>query len=95
MQSLLTLAKNPVVIVEREPRKESKQFGESILSQEFVEPILTVTKEFLKYNDHLGPALFLLMENGEQGVVPLAYLDSMKLIEERRAYFTSLGASIR
>jgi hypothetical protein len=80
---------------ERQRGKESPQEGESILSQEFVEPILTVTKEFLRYHHHLGPALFLRMEDGDQGVIPLAYLDDLSTIEERREYFASLGLSIR
>jgi hypothetical protein len=80
---------------ERQRGKESPREGESILSQEFVEPILTVTKEFLRYHDRLGPALFLRMEDGEQGVIPLAYLDDLRTIEERREYFASLGLSIR
>ena len=66
-----------------------------MLSREFVEPILTVTKEFLRYHDRLGLALFLRMEDGEQGVIPLAYLDDLSKIEERREYFASLGLSIR
>jgi hypothetical protein len=80
---------------ERQRGKESPQEGESILSREFVEPILTVTKEFLRYHEHLGPALFLRMEAGEKGVIPLAYLDDLRTIEERREYFASLGLSVR
>ena len=80
---------------ERQRGKESPQEGDSILTGEFVEPILAVTKEFIKYHGHLGPAVFLRMEDGEQGVIPLAYLDSLKTVEERREYFASLGLSIR
>jgi hypothetical protein len=80
---------------ERQRGKERPQEGESILAQEFVEPILTVTKEFLRHHNHLGPALFLRMEDGEQGVIPLAYLDGLKTIEQRREYFASLGLSLR
>jgi hypothetical protein len=83
------------LMADGEPRQAASPKDESILTEEFVEPILTVTREFLKYNDHLGPALFLLMENGEQGVIPLAYLDSLKSTKDKRAYFTSLGLSIR
>jgi hypothetical protein len=35
------------------------------------------------------------MEDGEQGVLPLAYLDGPRTIEERREYFASPGLSIR
>jgi hypothetical protein len=61
---------NSYYMGEMEPSQESGAEGESILTQEFVEPILTVTKEFLWYHDHLGPVLFLRMEDGEQGVIP-------------------------
>ena len=82
-------------MVERPTQKESNQTGDSILTQEFVEPILAVTKEFLKYNDHLGPALFLRMENEERSIVPLTHFDDLKSMAERKEYFISLGLSIR
>ena len=80
---------------ERQTGEESNQEGESILTQEFVDPILIVTKEFLKTHDHLGPALFIRLENDEQGIVPLIDLDGLKSTEERQEYFSSLGLSIR
>ena len=66
-----------------------------MLTQDFIEPILVVTKEFLMTRDHLGPALFIRLENDEQGIVPLIDLDDLKSTEERQEYFSSLGLSIR
>ena len=80
---------------ERQTGKESNQEGESILTQEFVEPILAVTKEFLMTHDHLGPAIFLRLESDEQLVVPLAQLEGLMTAEERQSYFSSLGLSLR
>jgi hypothetical protein len=80
---------------ERVLSEEASPKDESILTDEFIEPILKVTKEFLRYHGHLGPALILRMEDGEQEVIPLAYFDSLKTVEERREYFASLGLSIR
>ena len=80
---------------ERPTGKESNREGESILTQEFIEPILAVTKEFLKANDYLGPALFLRLEHDEETIVPLPHLSELKTTEERRSYFSSLGSSLR
>lgn len=44
---------------------------ESILERQFVEPILAGAKENLQRDGSLMPVLFLRMQNGEAGIVPL------------------------
>ncbi len=78
---------------EREPRKEASQKSESILAQEFVEPILAEAKEYLKTHGRLDPApLFLRLESGEQVVIRLML---PRTHEEKQLIFNDLGLSLR
>lgn len=79
-------------MVERGPQKEGSQQGESILAQEFVEPILTGAKENLREHGRLLPSLFLHLESGERKTFTLRLPGTP---EEKQAYFTALGLSFR
>ena len=79
-------------MVERRPQKEGNKRGESILAQEFVETILAAAKENMKEYGSLVPALFLHLESGERVIFSLRLPGTP---EEKQAYFTALGLSIR
>ena len=79
-------------MVENKPKKEEGGQGESILTQEFVETILTGARENLREHSRLLPALFLHLESGQRLIFTLKLPDTP---EEKQAYFTTLGLSFR
>lgn len=79
-------------MVEREPPKETSQSGESILTQDFVEQILTTAQENLRASGYLSPVLLVHLAGGQRLITELELPETT---EEKEAYFTRMGRSFR
>jgi len=77
-------------MVERGPTIEPAHEYETILSQDFVDVIMQGARENLADHGNIGTTLYIRLESGERGVVPLSMPGSH---EEKRMYFTLLGLS--
>ena len=77
-------------MVERGPKAESIHNAESLLSEEVVEEILDDARRIINTSGSLHPTLFVQLENGERGVVPLSLPETHS---EKRIYFSLLGIS--
>jgi hypothetical protein len=81
------------MVGEREPGKEADRGEETILSHEFVEPVIAEAKDYLQSHGRLDPALLLIqLDNGERGVIQLSL---PRTSEEKQNYFKALGLTIR
>ena len=79
-------------MVERGVPPEAHPSGESILDQTFVEQLLDTARDNLKLEGHLPTALLLHFDSGRRVVTSPALPDTS---DEKAAYFTTLGQSIR
>jgi hypothetical protein len=70
------------------PREDLSRSAETILGQEFVEDILKQAKQNLKEDGSVAPMLFMRLQNGDNGILPLALPATH---EEREDYFTAIG----
>lgn len=77
-------------MVERGPKHEPIQYLESLLSKAVVERILDDARQNLAASGSLQPTLFVQLENGERGIVPISLPESHP---EKRIYFSLLGMS--
>ena len=77
-------------MLERGPRNEPAQEHETILSQDFVDAIMQAARENLAAHGSLSTTLFLRLDSGERGVVPLSLPPNHA---EKRMVFTFLGLS--
>ena len=78
-------------MVERGPENHPANKPETILSRDFVDAIMLGARENLAAQGSLDTTLFLRLDNGEQGMVPLSLPPTH---DEKRLYFTFLGLSI-
>lgn len=76
---------------EREIPNEARTGQDSILTRDFVRGMLKSARVNLKKDGFLQPVLFLRLQSGERGIMPLELPNTH---EEQELYFTSLGVSM-
>jgi len=77
-------------MVERGPEIEPAHKQETILSRDFIDAIIQGARENLATHGSLTTTLFLCLDNGEQGIIPLSLPPTH---EGKQRYFTFLGLS--
>jgi hypothetical protein len=75
-------------MVEWGPKTEPINSAESLLSKELVEEILVDARRIIATSGNLQPTLFVQLENGERGIVPLSLPETHP---EKCIYFRLLG----
>ena len=77
-------------MVEWGPKTEPINSAESLLSKEVVGEILDDARRIIATSGNLQPTLFVQLDNGERGIVPLSLPETHP---EKRIYISLLGMS--